>query len=88
MRTALGAMRDIGLAKDRMVLVDGHLAPDTAATSVEDLLQSHRIYDGYVEHRLLAGQAKTTIAFLCFSSGTTGEPKVRNSRFSLWYQTR
>ncbi|KAI0711319.1 phenylacetyl-CoA ligase [Earliella scabrosa] len=76
MRTALGAMGDIGLSKDRMVLVDGHLAPDTAATSVEDLLQSHRIYDGYVEHRLLGGQAKTTIAFLCFSSGTTGEPKA------------
>ena len=78
-------MGDIGLPKDRMVLVDGHLAPDTAATSVEDLLQSHRIYDCYVEHRLLAGQAKTTVAFLCFSSGTTGEPKVRTFRFSSWY---
>lgn len=29
--------------------------------------------------RLLAGESKTKMAFLCFSSGTTGKPKVRNS---------
>lgn len=31
----------------------------------------------FVERRLAKGEAKTKLAFLSFSSGTTGKPKVR-----------
>lgn len=69
-------MRELGLSKDRIALTDGHLAPNAAFSSIEELIQSHGIYNEFVEHRLGIAQAKTAIAFLCFSSGTTGAPKV------------
>ena len=45
--------------------------------SVDDLVklgsESERVFE---ERKLLPGEAKTKLAFLNFSSGTTGKPKV------------
>jgi acyl-coenzyme A synthetase/AMP-(fatty) acid ligase len=45
---------------------------------VDDLIQNGlRSESNFVERKLQKGEAKTKVAFLSFSSGTTGKPKVR-----------
>jgi 4-coumarate--CoA ligase len=57
---------------DRIVVLDG-----TGANALEALVQRGlRTEPAYVERRLAKGEAKRKIAFLSFSSGTTGKPKV------------
>ena len=75
LRTTLDAMRELGIPEERVVLLEGNPAPHPHP-SIDQLVQSHDKYREYAEHRLRPGEAKKTIAFLCFSSGTTGLPKV------------
>ncbi len=77
--TALRAMQKVQISRERLVILDGHEAPDSRFSSLEDLFASHAMYRPHVEHTFKAGEAKSAIAFLCFSSGTTGKPKVRPS---------
>lgn len=42
----------------------------------------------FVERRLAKGEAKTKVAFLSFSSGTTGRPKVRLLTYVLCSNVR
>lgn len=74
--TARAAAREAGLHPDRLVLFDG--APGSGARTLEELIaRGLRAERTYVERRLRPGEGKTKIAFLSFSSGTTGKPKVR-----------
>ncbi len=79
---ALDAMKKVGLAQERLVLLDGNLAPEAPFPSVDTLIESHSQYPQYTEHKLKAGEAKNAIAFFCYSSGTTGPPKVRSLVYS------
>ncbi|TFK86475.1 phenylacetyl-CoA ligase [Polyporus arcularius HHB13444] len=74
--TALRAMQKVRISRERLVILDGHEAPDSRFSSLEDLFASHAMYRPHVEHTFKAGEAKSAIAFLCFSSGTTGKPKA------------
>lgn len=74
--TALKAARTAGISDDRVILLDKPSTFSSQAT-VQDLIDVGLRRDPtFVERRLAPGEAKTKIAFLSFSSGTTGRPKV------------
>jgi acyl-coenzyme A synthetase/AMP-(fatty) acid ligase len=78
LNTVLSAARKTGLPIDRIVLLE---SPANSATHIHFTLDD-LITEGlskepdFVERRLAPGEAKTKVAFLSFSSGTTGKPKV------------
>ncbi|KAJ3512385.1 hypothetical protein NLJ89_g3551 [Agrocybe chaxingu] len=77
---AVVAAREAGLPKDRIILFDtssiSKEMPDSYGT-VERLLEfglSNK--KTYSERKLVPGEGRTKLAFLSFSSGTTGRPKA------------
>jgi len=73
---ALAAAREVGLPSERIILFDVkdiHNHHATIATLVEF---GARNKTTYTERILKPGEGKTKLAFLSFSSGTTGQPKV------------
>ncbi|KAL0951459.1 hypothetical protein HGRIS_008147 [Hohenbuehelia grisea] len=75
LETALASARQHGLPNDRIVILDQSTHP-SFATLPGLIAYGLRQQTAFVERRLAAGEAKTKIAFLCFSSGTTGRPKA------------
>jgi 4-coumarate--CoA ligase len=76
---ALVAARQVGIPFDRVVPLDTIRGPrsSTVAPDLHRLISyglAHR--PNFVERRLRPGEGKTKVAFLSFSSGTTGKPKV------------
>jgi non-ribosomal peptide synthetase component F len=72
LHTALGAAQAAGLPSERVITFD-----ESNQVSVDSLIQQGlRSEPNFVERRLQKGEAKTKVAFLSFSSGTTGKPKV------------
>lgn len=76
---AEAAARTVGLPAERIVLVDKTLGQAASHAAVPDLVQEGlKAPKSYTERKLKPGEGKTKIAFLNFSSGTTGLPKVRS----------
>ena len=75
LRTAVSAARQAGVAASRVVALDVGVCAHTHVT-VEALVQEGLRMPGVVERRLAPGEARSKIAFVNFSSGTTGKPKV------------
>lgn len=76
LKTALEACKDVGLPAERIVIID-QATFDAPHTTVEQLIQDGLNHNAnFVERKLGEGEAKTKIAFLCLSSGTTGPPKA------------
>lgn len=79
LKTALAASAQAGLTTDRIILIDSPPSLDYRYPTVDGL-----IHDGladkprFVERHLNAGESRTVLSYLCFSSGTTGKPKVRS----------
>lgn len=72
----MSAARQAGLPETRVVVLDD--VTGSTHTTVEALIQEGlRLNQCFVEPKLKPGEAKSKIAFLNFSSGTTGKPKVR-----------
>ncbi|KAG2065600.1 amp dependent CoA ligase [Suillus decipiens] len=72
LHTALGAAQAAGLPSERVVTFD-----ESNQITVDTLIQQGlRSEPNFVERRLQKGEAKTKVAFLSFSSGTTGKPKA------------
>ena len=69
-------MKARNIPESRLVLLDDHRAPEAPLPSVDSLIAEHERHAPYAERKFKPGEGKTTIAFLCFSSGTTGNPKV------------
>ena len=84
--TALDAARQAGLAADHIFLIDElHSKSPIPLPTISDLVGEGLGKPAtFTERRLAPGEAKTKLAFLSFSSGTTGRPKVR----SLWIKRR
>jgi 4-coumarate--CoA ligase len=77
---ALAATQAAGMSSSRIILFDAALTSGVA--TVHELVKEGLKADlAFKERRLKKGESKTKIAFLSFSSGTTGKPKVRNH---LW----
>ena len=73
--TSEEAARLAGIPSERIVLIDS--PPNTPRLTLEKLVQSGLSKPAtFVERRLSPGEAKTKIALLNFSSGTTGRPKA------------
>ncbi|KAI0257045.1 amp dependent CoA ligase [Lactifluus subvellereus] len=76
LKNATEACKEVGLPPERVVIID-QTTFDAPHTTVEQLIQDGLSHNAnFVERRLGAGEAKTKIAFLCLSSGTTGTPKA------------
>ena len=74
----MSAARQAGVPETRIVVLGE--VPRGTHTAVEDLIQEGlRMDQCFVERKLKPGEAKSKIAFLNFSSGTTGKPKVSGS---------
>ena len=72
-----GAMN--GVPARRIIPIDRFygIPSGVSRTSVTDLIaEGMKMEQAYVERRLAPGEAKTKTALYCFSSGTTGRPKV------------
>ncbi|KAF8891414.1 phenylacetyl-CoA ligase [Infundibulicybe gibba] len=75
--TALKAAGTLGFPQSKIIVIDGHKSPNPLPyTSIEDLVREGRSAPDFTEMTFKQGEAKTTTAFLCFSSGTTGKPKA------------
>ncbi|KIJ05365.1 hypothetical protein PAXINDRAFT_21363 [Paxillus involutus ATCC 200175] len=74
---ALSAARETGLHSDRIIMFDTgsckNLQTDTVETLVTQGLASP---PRFTERKLRSGEGKAKVAFLSFSSGTTGKPKA------------
>ena len=71
------AAQAAGIPPERVVTIDEPLSRNAAHLSIEELVNyglSRPL--SFSERRLLSGEGKTKLAFLCFSSGTTGKPKA------------
>lgn len=74
--TAVSAAHRAGLSSDRIVLLDNHSSVNNVRQLIEvGSMQPHMIV--VKEPHVIDGNKK--IAFLCWSSGTTGRPKVLRS---------
>jgi 4-coumarate--CoA ligase len=80
LETALAAAREAGIRSDRVILLNTNDAAGSQPGSVSTI--DELVFRGlcreahFVERTLNPGEAKTKLAFLSFSSGTTGKPKV------------
>jgi len=79
--TALSAAHACGISPQHIILFDGKSPGSTHAPNhrtVEDFVKQglSTADPSFVERRLGPGEARTKIAFLNFSSGTTGNPKA------------
>jgi len=78
---AMKAAEHLGIPHDRLVRFGGpgRVTPNFSGHNVHDLVEHGLNQEAkFVECRLEPGEAKTKVAFLLFSSGTTGKPKVLN----------
>jgi 4-coumarate--CoA ligase len=79
LQVALVAAQNAGISPHRVIPLDtvpGHRA-GTIAPDLHELIAyglTHQPH--FVERTLKPGEGKTKIAFLVFSSGTTGKPKA------------
>lgn len=72
---AIEAAYLVGLPEDRIIPMDS--SPNSSYPNVPDLVRfGLREKPQYTERRLKSGEARTKVALLLFSSGTTGKPKV------------
>jgi long-subunit acyl-CoA synthetase (AMP-forming) len=74
---ATTAAREYGLPPERVVLFNADRSYKHQYLTVDDIVQHGRENAlAFQERKLNPGEAKTKLAFLSFSSGTTGRPKV------------
>lgn len=75
--TALVAAKESGISQDRIVILDSKSNSPGSYTNVEKLVREGLARGlSFTERRLAPGEAKTKLALLSFSSGTTGRPKA------------
>ncbi len=74
--TTLSAAQTARIPADRIVVIEGATGSRSHVTLNELIASGLKAESSFIERKLTPGEAKTKIAFLSFSSGTTGRPKV------------
>jgi acyl-coenzyme A synthetase/AMP-(fatty) acid ligase len=77
--TAFAAARIVGLSPSRIIVLPDPSAistPPNHSTTDELIAEGLANETAFIERKLKPGEAKTKVAFLSFSSGTTGKAKV------------
>jgi len=77
--TAISAAQKAKLPTDRIILFKTTAMKSTSWVTVDDLVENGLRLpkdQSFIERTLSPGEAKTKLAFLSFSSGTTGRPKA------------
>lgn len=74
---ALDATSSVGMHPERIAVLDGEKASSKLpCVSIDELCHAGSTLSPFFEKKFKPGQGKEKIAFLCFSSGTTGKPKA------------
>ncbi|HEV7736371.1 MAG TPA: hypothetical protein VGO47_03225 [Chlamydiales bacterium] len=73
----LKAAEKIKLSNDQVLTIDTISEGKSPVVSIPALIRREGSCPKFTHFKLGPGEAKKAIAFLCFSSGTTGKPKVR-----------
>jgi acyl-coenzyme A synthetase/AMP-(fatty) acid ligase len=84
---AMASARAAGVPTDRVILFDVEGADTAQRVTVQGLIsQGLASAPNFTERKLAPGEGKTKVAFLNFSSGTTGRPKVSvcSARTCMW----
>ncbi|KAJ7163321.1 phenylacetyl-CoA ligase [Mycena filopes] len=76
LETAAAAAQGTGLSLDRILVFNVQGAAPTKLTTVDELVQRGFGLKAFSERKLRPGEARTKLALLSFSSGTTGTPKA------------
>ncbi|KAG0709235.1 hypothetical protein DFH29DRAFT_1074958 [Suillus ampliporus] len=77
LQVALSSAHAAGVSADRVILFDVEGAGATQRVTVQALVsQGLASPPNFMERKLAPGEGKTKVAFLNFSSGTTGRPKA------------
>jgi 4-coumarate--CoA ligase len=80
LEVALKAAQAVSLPSDRIVLLDYHASRTFGIVDLQNIsdliILGNEKKQAPYERPLNAGEGKTKIALLCWSSGTTGKPKV------------
>ncbi|KAL1836145.1 hypothetical protein VTJ49DRAFT_5531 [Mycothermus thermophilus] len=77
LETALKAAEAVGIPKDKVFILDLHNhAPKPGFKTVDDLVELGRSLPDLEPLRWSKGQGARQVAFLCYSSGTSGLPKA------------
>ncbi|KAJ7075879.1 phenylacetyl-CoA ligase [Mycena belliarum] len=77
LNVAIPAAQAYGLAPDRILIFDALNNAVSKFVNVDSLVERGlRTSKAFLERRLKRGEGKTKLAFLSFSSGTTGTPKA------------
>lgn len=77
---AEAAAKQHGLSSDRILIFNTADSPVGIGgkVSIENMVELGRTHaSSFQERKLKPGEGRTKLAFLSFSSGTTGRPKVR-----------
>lgn len=76
--TALEAARIAGLPADRVISFKRLPTSPPSIESLDELIMYglSNTTSAFVEYHMAPGEAKSKVAFYCFSSGTTGPPKA------------
>jgi hypothetical protein len=69
---AIAAAETVNLPVDRIVVLEGSTPTPAGFLGISDIVRLGKTSPAFVERRLQPGEAKTKLAFLSFSSGTTG----------------
>jgi acyl-coenzyme A synthetase/AMP-(fatty) acid ligase len=86
LKVALSSAHAAGVSADRVILFDIEGANTEQKATVQGLIsQGLANAPNFTERKLARGEGKTKVAFLNFSSGTTGRPKA--SAHFLWSRT-
>jgi 4-coumarate--CoA ligase len=77
LKVALSSAHAAGVPADRVILFDVEGADTEQKVTVQALVsQGLASAPNFTERKLAPGEGKTKVAFLNFSSGTTGRPKA------------
>lgn len=76
--TAIQAAKLAGIPSNRVIVFgSGSKAGKLPNITIQELIhQGLTKNPSFRERQLVPGESRTKLAFLCFSSGTTGKPKV------------